>query len=282
VLSRDDILQAPPVFTHPTHVRFADSVGGGRLFHPKMLELLHDAYEALLADGGAPLDRVLRERAWGAPLAHADVELLGDPRFGTALDVGVTAAEVRKNRVTFGYCVRDRASGEAVAIGRTVHAFIDLATFQKIELPDAVRAIVARFPERAGGDGPSARRDDLLAAPARFTHRIRVGFEDVDAAGFVFFARTTAFFHRAYCELRRQASLPIAEYGPKATSRVVSTEADFLKPLRAGDEADVLVVSSAFEGGVATLGFRIVTPQNEPVAVGTLAHTATGPVVLPG
>lgn len=283
MLDRDTILRGPSVFAHPTSVRFADSVGGGRMHHPKMLELMHDAYEALLAANGTPLPRVLAERAWGAPLSHADVELLGDPRFGMPLEIVVSAAEARKSRVTFGYRVRDTARDEIVAIGRTAHAFIDLSTFQRREIPESVRAILARFPAAEAGEdaAPPPRKGDLLGAPPRFTQRITVSYEDVDAAGFVFFARTTAFFHRAYCEMRRRAGKPIPEYAPRPESRVIGTDADFLRPLRAGDEADVHVVSSAFEDGAATIGFRIATPAGEPVAVGTFSHTATAAVDLP-
>ena len=42
------------------------------------------------------------------------------------------------------------------------------------------------------------QRDDLLAAPAGFTHRMLARFQDVDAAGIVFFARIFDYFHDAY------------------------------------------------------------------------------------
>lgn len=284
MLDRDAILGGPSVLAHPTSVRFADSVGGGRLHHPKMLELMHDAYEALLAANGTALPRVLAERAWGAPLTHADLELLADLRFGTPLEIVVSAAEAWKNRVTFGYRVRDTARDQVVALGRTAHAFVDLATLRRREIPDEIRAILARFPRAAASDeaAPPPRRDDLLLAPPRHTQRIIVSFEDVDAAGFVFFARTTAFFHRAYCDMRRRAGRPISEYAPRSESRALGTEADYLRPLSAGEEADVHVVSSAFADGVATIGFRIATAAGaEPVAIGTFSHSAESPVELP-
>ena len=127
---------------------------------------------------------------------------------------------------------------------------------------------------------PTLRQELLTTAP-RFTHRIRVTFADVDAAGFVFFARTCAFFYEAYVELRRARDGNIPRPAVRPTSRIVSTEADFLRPLRAGDEADVLIVTSRFEDQRATIGFRIVTKAGEPVAVGTVVHTADSAVSLP-
>jgi acyl-CoA thioesterase FadM len=131
-----------------------------------------------------------------------------------------------------------------------------------------------------------ALRDELLQAPARFSRRILVTFGDVDAAGFVFFARTCAFFHDAYTEMRRKRGEPIAEYRSKPASRVLGVEADYLRPMRAGDEVDVLVVSSSFEadgaeGGKAVVGFRIVNAAGEALAVGTISHTSAAPVELP-
>ena len=141
MVSRQRLLEGSRAFVHPVRVRFASCVAGGRLYYPKMLDLFHDAYEALLEQHGVPLYRVLEERMWGAPLVHADIELLEElPTFGTPLDVVITAAEVSKHAVTFGYRVHETSSPKPLAIGTTVHAFLDLGTMKKRSVPDDVRA----------------------------------------------------------------------------------------------------------------------------------------------
>lgn len=283
-LSREAILRGVPVFEHVTRVRFADSVAGGRMYHPRMLELMHDAYEELLAEAGTPLPLVLRERRWGAPLSHAEVELLAPVAYGDALSVAITAALVQKSRVTFGYRVTALADGEVVALGRTVHAFVDLATFQRIELPEAIAALVERFgsapvAEEAAGPAIAAlSREALKSAEPLSTAHVEVNYDDVDAAGFVFFAQQASYLHRAYCELRRREGKKIEEYGRASDApRILSTELDFLRPLKVGDRADVHVVAVHHQEGLTTVGFRIVSaPGGETVAIGTLAHEAFG------
>jgi acyl-CoA thioesterase FadM len=143
MLSREVLLEGPRAFVHGTRVRFADSVGGGALFFPKMLELFHDAYEGLLEAHGIGLPQVLSGRLWGAPLVHADVEFLRDlPTFGTPIDIVIAAGELGGSRVSFGYRAHDRADGALLAIGTTVHAFVDLSTFKKADVPESVCAMM--------------------------------------------------------------------------------------------------------------------------------------------
>jgi acyl-CoA thioesterase FadM len=287
MLSRHALLAGPRAFVYPTRVRFADSVGGGRLFYPKMLGLFHDAYEALLDAHGLPLHRVLRDGIWGAPLAHTSLELLGEPpTYGTELDIVITAAQLGSHRVTFGYRAQERATERVIAMGTTIHAFVDLETFKKCDVPESVRNIVGAIGAQAATDDElrgmsAALREELLRAEPRFSHRLIVTFEDVDAAGFVFFARTCSFFHHAYSALRRRRGEAIDEHASEPRSRIIGTNADFLRPLRAGDEIDVFIVSSAFEAEEATIGLRIERPQGGPIALGTLVHTAGTRVELP-
>ena len=148
MLDREVLLHGAPAFVHNARVRFVDAVAGGHLFYPKMLELFHDAFEALFEANRVPLDQLLRDQTWGSPLVHADVEFLTElPKHGTSLQIVVTAAATQKNRVTFGYRAVDATTGHALAIGRTVHAFVEMATLQKIELPERVLGLLSRFPE---------------------------------------------------------------------------------------------------------------------------------------
>ena len=120
-------------------------------------------------------------------------------------------------------------------------------------------------------------REALLRAPARFTHRLVVAPDDVDAAGFVFFARICSFFDRAYVELRKQSGGT-----PEAlrATRVVSTEADFLRPLRAGDAVEVAIVTSSRAEERTTLGFR-VTAGTTAAAIGHVVYAGSSPIELP-
>ncbi len=106
--------------------------------------------------------------------------------------------------------------------------------------------------------------------PAPFVHRHHVRFDEVDAAGIVYFAR---FF--TWCHDAMEAMLaPLADgYTGLVTKRrlglpAVHVEADYRSPLRFGDE--VLVEASVERLGTSSVALRfdiVRSPGREPVAV---------------
>jgi YbgC/YbaW family acyl-CoA thioester hydrolase len=108
------------------------------------------------------------------------------------------------------------------------------------------------------------------ATAAPFVHRHRVRFDEVDAAGIVYFAR---FF--TWCHDAMEAMLAPLDGGYTAlvTARrlglpAVHVEADYRAPLRFGDE--VLVEASVERLGKSSVALRfdlVRSPGREPVAV---------------
>lgn len=114
------------------------------------------------------------------------------------------------------------------------------------------------------------------ATAAPFVHRHRVRFDEVDAAGIVYFAR---FF--TWCHDAMEAMLAPLDGGYTAlvTTRrlglpAVHVEADYRAPLRFGDE--VLVEASVERLGKSSVALRfdlVRSPGREPVA--TLKHVVS-------
>lgn len=111
----------------------------------------------------------------------------------------------------------------------------------------------------------------MSATPAApFVHRHRVRFDEVDAAGIVYFAR---FF--TWCHDAMEAMLAPLDGGYTAlvmTRRLglpaVHVEADYRSPLRFGDE--VLVECSVERLGKSSVALRfelVRSPGREPVAL---------------
>ncbi len=108
------------------------------------------------------------------------------------------------------------------------------------------------------------------ATAAPFVHRHRVRFDEVDAAGIVYFPR---FF--TWCHDAMEAMLAPIDGGSTAlvTARrlglpAVHVEADYRSPLRFGDE--VLVETSVERLGTSSVALRfdiVRSPGREPVAV---------------
>jgi acyl-CoA thioesterase FadM len=106
-------------------------------------------------------------------------------------------------------------------------------------------------------------RDRLKQAPnSAFRHEVPVRFQDVDAAGIIFYPRALELCHDAYVAFLAQAGLPLHEAlrGPWLAP-VRHAEADYLKPLRFGDRVEVAVVAAHFETmpnpTEVTIGFRV-------------------------
>jgi acyl-CoA thioesterase FadM len=121
-------------------VRFQDVDAAGTIFFPRILEYFADAYVALLLARGVDVPARLREKAWFAPLVHAEGDFLAPMRFGDRVRVAVVAAKVFSSSYAVGYRIRAAEADRALAVGHTVHVVVDGATFQSIPVPDEVRS----------------------------------------------------------------------------------------------------------------------------------------------
>lgn len=107
-----------------------------------------------------------------------------------------------------------------------------------------------------------------------YSHPMIVPFQDIDAAGIVFFARIFDYFHNAFvAHLRaRGVSLPEVIAGGEWGAPLAHAEADYKFPLRFGDEVRVELVSADLGDTSVTLHFRIVS-GSDPVRVHSIGKT---------
>jgi YbgC/YbaW family acyl-CoA thioester hydrolase len=76
--------------------------------------------------------------------------------------------------------------------------------------------------------------------PFRFAHRTRVGFDETDAAGIVYYGRYMPYFDRARVEYLR--ALDLLDPHPAPTDFVMRAQhVEYHAPARFDDELDVLV-----------------------------------------
>jgi acyl-CoA thioesterase FadM len=117
---------------------------------------------------------------------------------------------------------------------------------------------------------PFARELLTNAAPLRpaFAHRVR--FQDVDAAGVVFYPRILEHFHDAYVELLRAEGEPLerALTERRWAAPLQWCEGHFLRPMRFGDQLETAVVAARLEGDELALGFRTSQVGGKPAALG--------------
>ena len=120
-------------------------------------------------------------------------------------------------------------------------------------------------------------REELkLTRPQAFVDRRAIRFQDIDAAGIIFYPRVLEMFHDAYAAFLAFAGCPLAEVLKSGgwLAPVRHAEADYFKPLRFGDAVSVEICRAHLAETEATLGYRIArSDSGEVCAVGQVVHT---------
>lgn len=110
------------------------------------------------------------------------------------------------------------------------------------------------------------------------TEKIVVRFQEVDAAGVVFYARIFDYFHDAYVGFLRVRGAPLEEAMRDRSwiAPLRHARAEYLRPLRFGDELAVSLVSLYVEETEFTIGYRIEV-AGRTTCVGLTRHVAVDP-----
>jgi 1,4-dihydroxy-2-naphthoyl-CoA hydrolase len=120
-------------------------------------------------------------------------------------------------------------------------------------------------------------REELKAPRATaFVERRAIRFQDIDAAGIIFYPRVLEMFHDAYAAFLAFAGSPLPEVLRSGTwlAPVRHAEADYFKPLRYGDPVQVEICRAHLFETEATLGYRIARAEGgEVCVVGQVVHT---------
>lgn len=117
--------------------------------------------------------------------------------------------------------------------------------------------------------------DEIVSAPsALYTERRSVRFQDIDAAGIIYFARVQEYFHDAFVGYLRQVGLGLPEIlsQGKWGLPLAHAEADYILPLRFGDEILVELVWALASERSITLAYRARTEDGRVRAVGQMVH----------
>ncbi|HEY4119981.1 MAG TPA: thioesterase family protein [Byssovorax sp.] len=118
-----------------------------------------------------------------------------------------------------------------------------------------------------------SRAELLDARVALYGERRVVRFQDVDAAGIVFYPRILEMFSDAYVATfaARGFDLPRALRKDPVVLPLAHAEADFLAPLRFGDVVDVEVVAARVGEASFRVGYR-ATKDHQRAAFGQTIH----------
>lgn len=118
-------------------------------------------------------------------------------------------------------------------------------------------------------------REELKRSnPVAFVEQRSIRFQEIDAAGIIFYPRVLEMFHDTYAGFLAFAGAPLREVMQRDSwlAPVRHAEADYFKPLRFGDEVRVEICRAHVAETEATLGYRIVR-GDEVCVVGQVVHT---------
>ncbi len=146
-------LPRPSAFVEPRIIRFQDIDAAGIIFYPRILEMFHDAYAALLAFAGTPLRDVMTRHSWIAPVRHAEADYFRPLRLGDEVNVEISRAHVSETETTLGYRIVRTPGEEVCVVGQVVHTFVDRGSFKRVAMPELVRRALVRIESgEAGAD----------------------------------------------------------------------------------------------------------------------------------
>jgi 1,4-dihydroxy-2-naphthoyl-CoA hydrolase len=135
---------------HHRVLRLQHTDCAGRIFFPRLLELAHEAYEALLDELGLPLAAGLDGAGPLLPIVRCEAEFLRPLFLGQAMEIAIEAGREGRCSFTLDYRFQDPA-GELLARARSVHVAVDRASGEACPLSDSMRHGLARL--RALGEG---------------------------------------------------------------------------------------------------------------------------------
>ena len=129
-------------------VRFGDVDRAGIVYFPRIFHYLHIAQEDFFGDYvGLPYHRLIEEDGIGFPTVTDATEFLSVIRYGDVLDISVFVSRVGRTSATFEFRVHRAATGELLARASQVKVAVNMQTWQKVSIPDRLRAAFAACAE---------------------------------------------------------------------------------------------------------------------------------------
>lgn len=116
-------------------------------------------------------------------------------------------------------------------------------------------------------------KEIVAATTVGFSHHHTVRFQEIDAAGIVYFATVISYMHDAYAAFLAARGVGLGAVLEEGTLAMPlrHAEADFLRPIRLGESLEVQIVGRSELGTKVAFYYRIIG-GTEVKAVGQTVH----------
>ncbi len=131
------------MFTYKTTIKLHQTDAAGRLFFSQQFNLIHDAYQELLADLRIGFPVIFKKRNYFLPIVHAQADykkpLFADDR----LSIEVTVSHIGESSFALSYELLNNKK-TIVGTAKTVHVSVAKTTGKKIVLPSEIRSALKK------------------------------------------------------------------------------------------------------------------------------------------
>lgn len=131
------------VFKSQVTIKFHQADPAGIMFFGHIFTLAHDTYEAFIQACGFPWKDWFLDHKYLIPIRHTECDFLRPFRAGETYQIEAELVEFSSSSFITQYQFTQNEHKHATV--KMVHTCLDQKTFQKTEIPDAVRSALSRF-----------------------------------------------------------------------------------------------------------------------------------------
>ncbi len=134
----------PEPFRHRLRVRWSECDPQGVVFYPQYLAYLDHAVTELWRAAVGPYPEMIPTHGVDMVVAEASLRYRASARFDDELEIAASITRLGETSITTAFTIQ-RLDGALLTEAELRHVFVDPEDFGKREMPDAVRAGLARF-----------------------------------------------------------------------------------------------------------------------------------------
>ena len=126
-------------------VRFTHCDAAGIVFYPRYFEMFNDLVEDWFRDGlGLTFSELHKQRGWGIPTVHLEVDFLAPSTFGEVLSATLSVRKLGSSSIRLQIVLCGRQGEERVR-GDVVLVLIDRGTGRHIAIPEDLWSRISNF-----------------------------------------------------------------------------------------------------------------------------------------
>lgn len=126
------------MFTYKRKITFHDCDPAGILFFARIYEICHTAYENMIESFELEEDYWNNEKHV-VPIIKSEARYNKPLKYGDEVSVEVKVTSLRDSSFELNYNCKNK-NGEVCSVVRTVHVFIDKNSWEKIKMPERIKA----------------------------------------------------------------------------------------------------------------------------------------------